>query len=183
MSTLPYPTLLTLPYHAYPLSPSSALMKHFMLSILYKGSCPALGCPTSGALPFPTITAQTVSQSRPFLGSTRAEDLHPQPNALPPAQPLASPQHSRRTALQVGVSHSRHYVGNGLHIHIVIVQGLWRCLRARLHQEETEPAAQVFRAVCLLERKGVEVHAQLLTPRPHSCLPTQSPAVEKCFLT
>lgn len=132
--------------------PSSALMKPFQLPILPKGTTP-------GALTVPEIPATNPS---PACARSRA----PTGPRIPVPSPAPSPWHGRSSALQVGVSHGRHDVGNSLHIHIVVVQSLWGCLRACFHQEETQPAAQVFRAACLEDKGRVGVHAQLPAPLP-----------------
>lgn len=174
-----YPTL---PYPTYPLSPSSVLVKNLLFFILPKGSFPAsrttspwdIGSPrdhSTNRVPAPVFSREH--------GGLRI--AIPSPALCPRHSP--SPAHGGHTALQVGVSHSRHYVGNCLHVHIVIVQGLWRCLRACLHQEETQPAAQVFGTARLQDRGRVGVHAQLLAPCPRSCLLMQSHPVEKGPLT
>lgn len=120
-----YPTLL------YPTLPHISL-KSFIsidetppLPILPDGNCPTSGATkpwgTGSPCDHNTNHAPALACSREHTG---LRITIPSPALCPGTAP--SQPRCRRTALQVGVPHSRHYVGNCLHIHVVVVQGL-RC--------------------------------------------------------
>lgn len=115
----------------------------------------------------PDLWATSLSQLAPAYWRRKAPTLTSQRNRVLPRSsslPSQCPCQTQRFweaagglwgvgPLQEGVAPRTDNAGQGLHVHVVIVQRLGSDSGAHLHQQQPKPAAHVLWAVCLRERR------------------------------